>query len=153
MKRFTTVMMNVVAATMILIGNSSMVQANSMQTTDSLILKKAVLTQVNDDLNPLKISVPGLQAFKKADNEINRNMKAYLVELYNPKLIGINYEIADKSIDNSFFNTYKLTPFVGTANSDEVIHQNFQAENIKIIECLNFQSSDNQINNNFQLNF
>jgi hypothetical protein len=107
MKRFTTVMMNVVAATMILIGNSSMVQANSMQTTDSLILKKAVLTQVNDDLNPLKISVPGLQAFKKADNEINRNMW----ERCQIKIFRLGIYVILRNISQNYLKLRNLTYF------------------------------------------
>jgi hypothetical protein len=151
MKRFMKVSMNLVAVVVILFSNSLPLKVNAFEVNDSLLTKKVIAQNLNDDLKQSKISVPGAQMFKKADNEIIAQMNEHIAKLYNFKWISFGFEKADETIQTSFYNSFKVSQFNNADKSDDLINSSFKAENINKSSFYTFEKADNLINHQFHL--
>ena len=121
MNRFMKVSMNLVAVVVILFSNGLPMKVNAFEANDSLLTKKVVAQNLNDDLKQSKISVPGFQMFKKADNEIIAQMNEQIAELYNFKWISFGFEKADlmKSLKKmKLLGIDRVVPFGKTTDFD-----------------------------------
>lgn len=151
MKRFMKVSMNFVAVVVILFSNGLPMNVNAFEANDSLLTKKVVAQNLNDDLKQSKISVPGFQMFRKADNEIIAQMNEQIAELYNFKWISFGFEKADKTIQTSFYESFKVSQFNNIDKSDDLINNSFRLENINRLSYYTFEKADNHINYQFHL--
>ena len=145
------VSMNLVAVVVILFSNGLPMKVNAFEANDSLLTKKVVAQNLNDDLKQSKISVPGFQMFKKADNEIIAQMNEQIAELYNFKWISFGFEKSDKTIQTSFYESFKVSQFNNIEKSDDLINSSFKAENINRLSYYTFEKADNHINHQFHL--
>jgi hypothetical protein len=151
MKRFMKVSMNLVAVVVILFSNGLPLKVNAFEVNDSLLTKKVIVQNLNDDLKQSKISVPGAHLFKKADNEIIAQMNEQIADLYNFKWISFGFEKADETIQTSFYNSFKVSQFNNADKSDDLINSSFKAENINKSSFYTFEKADNHINHQFHL--
>jgi hypothetical protein len=151
MKRFMKVSMNLVAVVVILFSNGLPMKVNAFEANDSLLTKKVIVQNLNDDLKQSKISVPGAQLFKKADNEIIAQMNEQIADLYNFKWISFGFEKADETIQTSFYNSFKVSQFNNIDKSDDLINNSFRLENINRLSYYTFEKADNHINYQFHL--
>ena len=151
MNRFMKVSMYPVAVLVILFSNGIPMKVNAFEANDSLLTKKVAAQHLNDDLKQSKISVPGIQMFKKADKEIIAQMNEQIADLYNFKWISFGFERADETIQISFYESFKVSQFNDVDKSDDLINRSFRAENIRTVNYFTFEKADNHINHQFHL--
>jgi len=115
---------------------------------DSLQLSVKTKNPLTDNQPVARISLPGKNMIKRADNEMHRNMKSDLAGYKLVNYIELEITEADKVITNEFYKSFQLSFGTDLKKSDLSIDYTFKAENINI-HYLNFHDIDNQMNKRF----
>lgn len=115
---------------------------------DSLQLNVRQLNSFTDNQPAARISLPGKNMIKRADNEMHRNMKSDLAGYKISNSVDLEITDADKIITSDFFKSFQLSFGSDIKKSDLSIDYTFKAENISNL-YFNLQDIDNQINKRF----
>ena len=108
----------------------------------------------NDDKEGVKISLPNKKAYYKGDKEITKNMQMQIWELLNPTLEIPVMNISDEDINNDFFNEFHLSfDGINSMDGDSRMNLLFFIQQIGNLSSATYQIADNQINEDFYLNF
>ncbi len=129
--------------------SAAVAHAENQLLNDSLQINGKQLNLVSDNQPLARISLPGKNMIKRADNEMHRNMKSDLAGYKLLNLIDLEITDADNNITNEFYKSFQLSIGSDVKKSDLSIDYFFKAENIKSSYFLNFQEIDNQINKRF----
>lgn len=151
MNRFMKVSMYVVAVLVILLSNGIPMKLTALEANDSLLTKKVPVQHLKEDLKQVRISVPGIQVYKRADKEIIEQMNEQIADLYNFKWISFGFERADETIQTRFYESFKVSQFNNVDKSDDSINSSFWAENIKTVNYFGVERADQHINDQFHL--
>jgi hypothetical protein len=116
---------------------------------DSIQIIGKQLNQLTDNQPVARISLPGKNMIKRADNEMHRNMKSDLAGYKLLNHIDLEITDADNLITNEFYKSFQLSIGSDVKKSDLSIDYIFKAENIKSSYFMNLQEIDNQINKRF----
>ncbi len=125
-------------------------------------LANSVRIEMNDSLQPLvkfssysenipagRISLPGKEMIRKADNEMHRNMKNDLIGIQVTNKIDNKINTSDKEITKNFFLTYQIAISYNTTLADEFMTNTFQAEHINTRYLNSALYADYQMNKMF----
>lgn len=115
---------------------------------DSLQVNGKQLNSFTDNQPAARISLPGKNMIKRADNEMHRNMKSDLAGYKILNSVDIEITDADKTITSDFFKSFQLSFGSDMRKGDLSIDYTFKAENISSL-YLNLQEIDNQVNKRF----
>lgn len=105
----------------------------------------------NDNLPAGKISLPGKDIIKKADNEMHRNMKNDLIGLQFSNKINPSITTSDLEITKDFFLSNQIMFSYNSVVGDEIMSNSFYAEHINFSLNKLVLTADYQINKMFYL--
>jgi hypothetical protein len=105
----------------------------------------------NDNLPAGKISLPGKDMIKKADNEMHRNMKNDLIGLQFSNKINPVISASDLEISNDFYLSNQIPFSYSSVFGDEMMTNLFYAEQINFSFDKLVLTADYQINKMFYL--
>lgn len=105
----------------------------------------------NDNLPAGKISLPGKDMIKRADNEMHRNMKNDLIGLQFSNKINPSISASDVEITNNFYLSNQITFSYNSVIGDEMMSNSFYAEHINLPYNKLALTADYQINKMFYL--
>ena len=105
----------------------------------------------NDNLPAGKISLPGKDMIKRADNEMHRNMKNDLIGLQFSNKINPSISASDLEISNDFYLSNQITFSYNSVTGDEMMNNSFYAEHINLPYNKLALTADYQINKMFYL--
>lgn len=105
----------------------------------------------NDNLPAGKISLPGKDMIKRADNEMHRNMKNDLIGLQFSNKIIPSISASDVEITNNFYLSNQITFSYNSVIGDEMMSNSFYAEHINFPYNKLVLTADYQINKMFYL--
>lgn len=105
----------------------------------------------NDNLPAGKISLPGKDMIKKADNEMHRNMKNDLIVLQFSNKINPSISAPDVEISKDFYLSNQIKFSNNSVIADEMMTNSFYAEHINFSYNKLALTSDYQINKMFYL--
>lgn len=105
----------------------------------------------NDNLPAGKISLPGKEMIKKADNEMHRNMKNDLIGLQFSNKINPSISSSDLEISNYFYLSNQITFSYNSIIGDEIMSNSFYAEHINMSYLKTTLLADFQMNKMFYL--
>lgn len=141
--------LNVLAAIILIIGNSSYTIISKGQSIDSL--RPTVLHEqsVNDNIKLPTISMPTKKMIRKADNEISRNMMDLINLINNIQIVGLDSRYADQEIRNQFFEPLFIILKPRIDFIDQAIGNRFNAENIQFTDHNAIIRADEDMNQDF----
>lgn len=129
---------------------------------ENFALANSVRIEMNDSLQPLakvpyysenlptgRISLPGKEMIKKADNEMHRNMKNDLIGIQVINKLDKKINTSDEEITKDFFLSYQITFYYNTTLADEIMTSSFHAEHINTSYLNSALQADYQINKMF----
>lgn len=150
---FYTYVMNVFAAAILVIGNSSYTYISKGQSIDSLRPIKAFNETTNDNIKSSTISIPSKKMIRRADNEIDRSMKDHIQLINSLRITNFDSRVADNSVTKQFFDSFFITGCTSTDVIDELIAFKFNAENIVFESNEEITKADNEMNKVFNAEF
>jgi len=103
----------------------------------------------NDNLPAGKISLPGKEMIKKADNEMHRNMKNDLIGLQFSNKINPSISASDIEISKDFYLSNQIKFSDNSVIGDEMMTNSFYAEHINFSYNKLALTADYQINKMF----
>lgn len=127
---------------------TAVANTENLTLNDSLQLNVKTKNPLADNQPVARISLPGKNMIKRADNEMHRNMKSDLAGYKLVNYIELEITQADKEITNDFYKSFQLSFDHDLKKSDLSIDYTFKAENISNM-YLNIHDIDNQINKRF----
>ena len=127
---------------------AAVANTENLTMNDSLQLNVKTKNPLTDNQPVARISLPGKNMIKRADNEMHRNMKSDLAGYKLINYIELEITEADKVITNEFYKSFQLSFGTDLKKSDLSIDYTFKAENISNL-YLNLHDIDNQMNKRF----
>ena len=105
----------------------------------------------NDNLPAGKISLPGKDLIKKADNEMHRNMKNDLIGVQFSNKIIPSISASDLEISRDFYLSNQIAFSYNSVIGDDIMTNSFYAEHINMPLNKLALTADYQINKMFYL--
>lgn len=128
--------------------SSALADTENQLLNDSLQINGRQLNPLTDNQPLARISLPGKNLIRRADNEMHRNMKSDLAGYKISNSVDLEISDADKIITNDFYKSFQLSFGSDMKKGDLSIDYTFKAENISSL-YFNLQEIDNHVNKRF----